>query len=157
MDTVKKTQIEKDVASQVELFSRWQNEQQADLDEQIRNFAIELKKESILDRLARLEKQEEILTFFDKQQQIKDAYHGKGFPDENPADIPIEPEQTTYKIKSERHFKPWPKYMNRPVEPMRKKLDEEYKLDSLRKIYFNNSKAQTTQQTKLESKNKQTA
>jgi hypothetical protein len=157
LDTVKKSQIDKDIASQVELFSKWQKEQQADLNEQIRNFAIELKKESVLDRLARLERQEEILTFFDNQQRIKDTYHGKGFPDENPADIPIEPDQTSYKIKSERHFKPWPKYMNRPVIPERIRKQEEYKLDSLRKIYFNNSKAQTTPEMKLDTKSKQAA
>jgi hypothetical protein len=149
LDVVKNTQIDKDIADQTALFAKWQQEQKTDLDQQIHNFAVELKKESILDRLRRLEQQEEILTFFDFEQKIKDAYYNKGFPDENPADIPIEPEQTQFKVREERHFKPWPKYMNRPVVDKFTQTTQNYKLDSLRKIYFDNQKALTTPEMKM--------
>jgi len=140
LESVKKTQIPKDIKSQTDLYSKWQTEQQSDLNEQIRNVMIEVKKESILKRLNDLELQEELLTFFDKQQEIVNTYDNKGFPNENPSEMPIEPEESQFKLRFERHFKPWPKYANRPAHTLKLSEEEEYKLDSLRKIYLDQEK-----------------
>jgi hypothetical protein len=145
LESVKKAQIPADIKSQTNLYSKWQAEQQHELNEQIRNVMIEVKRESILKRLNDLELQEELLTFFDKRQEIVNTYDNKGFPDENPSEIPIEPEESQFKVRFERHFKPWPKYANRPAHTLKLSEEEEYKLDSLRKVYLDQEK--TTSQT----------
>ena len=152
METVKKSQIDKDIDFQTSLFVEWEASHKADLNEQIQNFAVETRKEKILQQLNELERQEEMLTFFDNRQAITDSYHGKGFPIEDPAEIPLDAEEAKFKSKSERHFKPWPKYMNRPPETLRVSERTLYKRDSLRKIYLSNSKAQTTAESKLVAK-----
>ena len=70
------------------------------------------------------------------------AYTEKGFSDENPADIPIEPEESLFKQKFEKHFKPWPKYANRPASSLTISDERNDLLESLKKIYIKNSKAQ---------------
>ena len=121
------------------MFIKWNKEQETELNEQIKNFEIEQKKKNILAKLEDLEKKEEMITFFEKRQEIIDAYYGKGFPTEYPSDIPIEPEESSFKAKYERHFKPWPKYMNRPKSSYTISKSRSNKLESLRKIYLNDS------------------
>ena len=140
--------------AQKSLFSKWIDEQNKDLDEQIRKFAIEQKKADILNRLNQLERQEEILTYFDRKQEIENSYISKGFPLEFPSLIPIEKEEEEFKKKFEKHFKPYPKYMNRDPLTQRVSDSKKYQLESLRKIYLNNKKAQTTIETKLVTKKK---
>jgi hypothetical protein len=149
LESVKQTHVDLDIKGQTNLFKKWTNEQEADLNQQIRNFAINEKKKEILSILDELEKREELLTFFDKRQEIIDHYYGRGFATECPSNIPVEPDETKFKIKAERHFKPWPKYMNRPESSYKTSNRMEYKLESLRKIYLNNSKAITTPEKKL--------
>lgn len=141
-DSLKKIsehQTKIDIQRQNELFVKWNQEQENELDQQIKNFTIEQKKKSILKRLDDLEKQEEMITFFEKRQEIIDAYYGKGFPTEYPSDIPIEPEESLFKVKYERHFKPWPKYMNRPKSSYGISKSRAIKLESLKKIYLTDS------------------
>jgi len=138
-----------DIKAQKDLFSKWIDEQNKDLNDQIRKFTIEQKKADILNRLNQLERQEEILTFFDKQQAIANLYYAKGFPIEYPSLIPIEQEEAEFKKRFERHFKPYPKYMNRDPLTLRISDAKQYQLESLKKIYLNNKKAQTTNETKL--------
>lgn len=154
LEKVKKTQIDLDIKSQSGLYEKWTQEQSKDLNEQLRNFEVEVKKEKILKQLEELEKKEERLMFFEKRGDIIDHYYGKGFPTEDPSNLPVEPEESEFKVRYERHFKPWPKYMNRPVIPEEVKQREEYNLESLRKIYLQNSKAQTTPERKLATKTK---
>ncbi len=132
LDEIKKTQIDKDISAQTNLLQKWGINQKRDLDKQIQKFTVQVKKEEILKRLDNLERQEEILTFFDKRDKIINKYYGKGFPSELPIHIPIEPEESQYKVRFERHFKPWPKYMNRPSEKLTR--NQEYELESLKKI-----------------------
>ncbi len=132
----KASQTDIDIKSQQDLISKWQQEQEKELNEQIRNFTIELKKKNILQQLNDLEKQEEMLTYFDRSQEIADFYYNKGFMVESPSKIPIEPDETIFKAKAERHFKPWPKYANKPkwygkVSHSKQSLNE-----SLKKIYL---------------------
>lgn len=142
LEDLKKTKIDADITAQGDLLVKWSKEQENELNQQIKNFTIELKKESIMQRLADLERQEETLTFFDKQQQIIDSYYGKGFLEEDPSEIPIEPDESVFKAKYERHFKPWPKYMNRPESSLRVSENKQAELESLTKIYLNNQDAQ---------------
>lgn len=121
------------------MFLKWKKEQETELHEQIKSFEIEQKKQSILKKLQELEKQEEMITFFEKRQEIIDTYYGKGFPTEYPSDIPIEPEESAFKAKYERHFKPWPKYMNRPKSSYTISNSRSTKLESLNKIYLTGS------------------
>lgn len=139
LDSLKVDQIKTDIANQTSLFSRWTSEQENELKTQIKNIEIELKKKNILERLDDLERQEERLTFFDRQEEIVRSYDRKGFPEENPADIPIEPDESAFALRAERHFKPWPKYKNRPKPDLRKERDRESSLESLRTIYLNKS------------------
>lgn len=101
--------IDIDIKAQKELFQKWSNEQKEELKKQIKNFLIEEKKKSILQRLESLERQEEILTFFDNKDKIKITYYNKGFPRENPTDIPLPDEQKEFDALFERHFKNWKK------------------------------------------------
>ncbi|RNA30396.1 28S ribosomal mitochondrial-like [Brachionus plicatilis] len=139
VNQIGESQTKIDIENQNNLFLKWNKEQESELNEQIRSFAMEQKKQSILQRLENLEKQEEMITFFEKRQEIIDAYYGKGFPTEYPSDIPIEPEESIFKAKYERHFKPWPKYMNRPKSSYGISKSRASKLESLKKIYFANS------------------
>jgi hypothetical protein len=142
-------ETDKQIKLQEKFFYAWEIEQEIELKNQIKNFQIDAKKTQLLKRIDELEKQEEIFTFFDKQQKIINIYNEKGFPNENPADLPIEPEQSEFDVKFEKHFKPWPKYANRPEWSL--KISEEKKeiLESLNKIYLRNAKAQTIPDTKL--------
>ena len=149
LENVKKYQIPLDIKAQKDLFSKWVDQQKIDLDEQIQKFTVEQKKADILNRLNQLERQEEVLTFFDKKQEIINFYYSKGFPVEDPSLIPIEKEEEEFKYRFERHFKPYPKYMNRDPLTLRVSDAKQYQLESLRKIYLNNKKAQTTNDTKL--------
>lgn len=143
LDSIKTARIQADIEAQTSMFTRWTKEQETELATQVKNVLIDLKKKSIMERLDQLERQEEILTYFDRRDEIERAYDGKGFPDENPADIPIEPDESKFALKAERHFKPWPKYMNRPkADPVEVRKREE-NMESLKRIYFHNSKAQT--------------
>lgn len=138
MENVKKSQIPLDINSQTELYKKWQTEYENDYKEQERNLRIEEKKESIRRRLETLEKEEEILTFFDNRQKIINSYYGKGFLPERASQIPIEPEESKFAAKAERHFKPWPKFMNRPETSLRVSKMKQYKLESMKKIYLKN-------------------
>jgi hypothetical protein len=142
-------ETDKQIKLQEKFFLQWEIEQEMELKNQIKNFQIDAKKTQLLKRIDELEKQEEIFTFFDKQQKIINTYNEKGFPNENPADLPVEPEQSEFDVKFEKHFKPWPKYANRPEWSL--KISEEKKeiLESLNKIYLRNAKAQTIPDTKL--------
>ena len=142
-------ETDKQIKLQEKFFLQWEIEQEMELKNQIKNFQIDAKKTQLLKRIDELEKQEEIFTFFDKQQKIINTYNEKGFPNENPADLPVEPEQSEFDVKFEKHFKPWPKYANRPEWSL--KISEEKKeiLESLNKIYLRNAKAQTRPDTKL--------
>lgn len=143
-----------DINAQVSLFQKWTNEQQSELDAQIKCVQIDLKKKSILKRLDDLEYQEELLTFFEKKDEIVETYADKGFPEENPVDIPIEPDESQFAYRAERHFKPWPKYMNRPKpDPYEEKVKKD-NLDSLTSIYLHNAKAQTMVANKMFTKKK---
>lgn len=137
LDALKAEQTKSDIASQTSLFSRWTSEQESELKAQIKNVEIDLKKKSILERLDELERQEERLTFFDRQEEIVRSYDRKGFPEENPADIPVEPDESAFALRAERHFKPWPKYKNRPKPDLYKERDRAASLESLRTIYLN--------------------
>ena len=148
VEKVKNTQIALDVEAQKKLFAKWVTEQQSDLDCQIRNFVIEQKKTDILNRLNQLERQEELLTFFDKKQTIINHYYSKGFPVEYPSMIPLEDEEAEFKKRFERHFKPYPKYMNRDPLSLKISNAKQYQIDSLKKIYLNNKKAQTANDSK---------
>lgn len=152
LKTTMEAQEAKDVKDQEALFTKWQDDQKAELQEQIKNFNIELKKSSILQRLDELEKQEEVLTYFDHKSEIVNLYHNQGFAQEDPSLIPIEPEETQFKIKFERHFKPYQKYAKRPEHTLRMSNNQRDALESLRKIYFDNSQAQTMQDLKWTSK-----
>ena len=142
LDKVYKTQSSLDIEQQNKLFTKWNQEQEKELNDQIKNFLVDQKKKSVLQRLDDLEKQEEMLTFFDKRQEIIDAYYGKGFTTEYPADIPIEPQESMFKAKYERHFKPWPKYMNRPKSSYEISKTKASKLESLKKIYLSGKEQQ---------------
>lgn len=133
----------KDIEEQNELFEEWEVMQKVELKNQIKNFNIELKKSSILKRLNDLERQEEMLTYFDKKQEIVNAYHNQGFAHEDPAFIPIEPEESQFNQKFERHFKPYQKYANRPAHTLQLSNNRKDAIQSLRKIYFDNRQAQT--------------
>ena len=148
LENIKKTQVDADIKAQKNLFIKWADEQQKDLDDQIKKFTIEEKKKEILTRLDQLERQEEILTFFDKQQDIANHYQGKGFPVEDPSKMPIEPDEANFKLRFERHFKPYPKYINRTEASLRVSKEKSDQMESLRKIYMNNRNAQTTADTK---------
>lgn len=129
--------------NQISLFEKWSKEQETELDQQTKNIQKDAKRENLLERIDELEKQQEILTYFDKKQQILNSYTEKGgFLEENPADIPIEPDQTQFNEKSERHFKPWPKYANRPPESQAVSEERREVLESLKRIYLNNARAQ---------------
>ena len=152
LNKITQLETERDVAEQQSLFTKWSQQQEKDLKEQIKNFRIDAKKESLLKQLDDLERQEEILTFFDKKEIIQNAYNSGGFSDEHPSEIPIEPDQEQFDAKFERHFKPWQKYANRPAHTLRISEEKQDALESLRKIYFNNRKAQTSNQAKLVTK-----
>lgn len=136
LDSIKGAQIQKDIETQTSMFARWTKEQETELAAQIKNVLIEIKKKNILEQLDELEKQEERLTYFDRRDEIERAYDGKGFPEENPADIPIEPDESKFAQRAERHFKPWPKYMNRPKPDPAVVRSKEENLESLRRIYL---------------------
>ena len=144
--------IAKDIGEQKNLLAKWEKDQENDLKEHIRKFNIELKKSNILNRLNELEKQEEILTFFDKKQEIVNTYFTKGFLNEDPSFIPIEPEESQYKSKFERHFKPYQKYANRPEHTIRVSNNRKDVQESLNRIYFNNRQAQTNYESKISKK-----
>jgi hypothetical protein len=132
----KSLQTDIDIKSQQDLISKWQKEQEKELNEQIRNFTIESKKKNILQQLSDLEKQEEVLTFFDRSQEIADFYYNKGFTIESPSKIPIEPDEAIFAAKAERHFKPWPKYANKPKWYGRISHNKQLLNESLKKIYL---------------------
>ncbi len=142
----------KDIEEQGSLFSKWEGDQKIELQEQIKKFNVELKKSSILKRLGELEQQEEVLTYFDHRSEIVNLYHDQGFAKEDPSLIPIEPEETQFKIKFERHFKPYQKYAKRPEHTLRMSNNQKDTLESLKKIYFDNSQAQTMHDIKWTSK-----
>lgn len=143
---------DKDANEQKDLIAKWEKDQETDLKEHIQKFNIELKKSNILNRLNELEKQEEILTFFDKKQEIVNTYFSQGFLNEDPSFIPIEPEESQFKSKFERHFKPYQKYANRPEHTLRVSNNRKDVQESLNKIYFNNRQAQTNYDSKISSK-----
>jgi hypothetical protein len=105
LDSIEKTQIQKDINDQKKLFEKWSKEQTEELKVQLKNFQIAAKKEEILKCLAELETQEERLTFFDNQTRVRFAYFNKGFPIESPSKIPVEPAETEFKELAKRHFK----------------------------------------------------
>lgn len=146
LEKVKTNQIEIDIKSQEDLFDKWQVDQKNELNEQIKNFVIELKKKSIMQQLNELERQEELLTYFEKRDKIFNLHNNKGFPVESPEQIPIEPDETHFKIKAERHFKPWPKYANKPESYYKISEEEQDNLDSLKKIYLTNKKTAENQE-----------
>lgn len=129
----------KDIKEQRELFEKWSNEQDVEIKQQVKNFLIEEKKKKIFERLEKLERQEEILNFFDHRDKIRMYAFNKGFPRENPTNIPIEPEESEYKILAERHFKTW-KNKNKPAHLLKKSNTQALMEDSLSKIYLNNKK-----------------
>ena len=108
---------------------------------QLHNHLVDETRQRILKRLDSLERAEEELTYFDKENEITNTYYLRGFPEESPKDIPIEPEQTEFKEKYEHHFKPWPKHMNRTLESMVPTEEQEYATESLNKIYLSNTNA----------------
>ncbi len=147
------SQAERDAESQKFKMAQWEKNQAIEVEEQTRRFAVELKKSSIERRLSELERQEELLTYFDRKQQISNAYHNRGFGDEDPELIPVQPEEATFANKFERHFKPHQKYANRAPPDLKIERDKQDVIDSLRKIYFDNKQAQTNYEPKLASKN----
>lgn len=150
LEETKKKQINLDIESQTKLLEDWSKNHKIDLEEQIHIFTMQFKKEEIMKRLDNLERQEEVLTFFDRRDKIINKYYGKGFPNEIPSRIPIEADEAAYKVRFDRHFKTWPKYKNRPIERMTK--TKEYELASLKQIYLNNQKVQTIPDAKLKTK-----
>ena len=149
IEKVAKATNDVDAKSQMALVKKWTTQMESDFREQTRNNLIEAKKKLLLDKLDEYEKREEIMTYFDREQEILNMYYLKGFPEEPLDKIPIEPDQTDFNLKYERNFKPWPKYMNRPPSSLKPSEEEEYAIESLRKIYLNNQRAQTSLDTKL--------
>ena len=149
---IKANLTEVDIKSQQDLISKWQTEQERELNEQIRNFTIEMKKKNILEQLNDLEKQEEMLTYFDRSQEIADFYYNKGFDIESPSKIPVEPDESIFKAKAERHFKPWPKYANKPRWYGRISHSKQSLNESLKKIYLTPHNQQNQNQNTTESK-----
>ena len=145
-------QGERDAQEQFLMFGRWETEQTAEVEEQARRFALELSKASIVRRVEELERQEELLTYFERRQQISNAYHNQGFGDEDPALIPVQPDETTFRNKFDRHFKPYQKYANRPPPDVAAERNRQDVLDSLRKIYLDNRQAQTNYDPKMSAK-----
>ncbi len=125
---------ENDIKDQQELFKKWSNEQETNLKDQIKNFLIEEKKKSILQRLNYLESQEEILTFFDNKDRIKISYFNRGFPKENPSDIPLKTEEGQFAQIFDRHFKPY-KNKNKPARLTTKSNTRLIMEESLNKLY----------------------
>jgi hypothetical protein len=110
-----------------------------EIKQQVKNFLIEEKKKKIFERLEKLERQEEILNFFDHRDKIRMYAFNKGFPRENPTNIPIQPEESEFKILAERHFKTW-KNKNKPAHLLKKSNTQALMEESLSKIYLNNKK-----------------
>ncbi len=135
------SQLDNDVRDQRALFTKWRDEQQREFEAQVRHFSVELKKHEMLEQLAELERQEAVLTYFDKREQITDLYYGRGFPDEHPSQIPVEPEESEFKQRSERHFKLWPKYANKPASYYTRSREEVYVAESLKKTYLTDNKS----------------
>jgi hypothetical protein len=131
--------IEKDTKAQAELYTKWQAEQEKQFKEDKRNEEIKTKRTELLKRLDELEKREERLTFFEKSDDIVNSYYDK-FPYESPANIPIEPDETQLKQMYERHFKPWPKYANRPASSYELSQEKKYEIESLAKTYLRKNK-----------------
>ena len=138
VNAVHAAQLPQDTKAQCALFAKWQAEQAQELSTEVRNFAVELKKREMFEQLEQLEKQEELLTFFDNQNKIVDLYFGRGFPDEHPSRIPVEPDESEFKKRAERHFKLWPKYANKPESYFKKSPVEIYLNESLKKVYLSN-------------------
>lgn len=141
LGNLKSQQIDSDIKQQTSLYSKWANEQEIELKKQLKNFEIELKKNEMFELLKEIERKEEIFSYFRHKNVIESHYFNKGFTDENPCDIPIQepfkPNESIFKMKFERHFKPWPKYMNRPKEsPELTKYTKENE-ESLSKVYLN--------------------
>ena len=128
------SRTQSDIEQQHKLFEKWQLDQDNDLKKQIKNFKVELRKKEIAFRLAGLERQEEILTYFDKEQQVKNVFNNRGgFGTEYPSEIPVEPEESNFQVKFERHFKPFQKHANRPPPDNRAEANRRDVLDSLKK------------------------
>ena len=152
LDQVKNKYEENDIKDHENLIDKWLHENQKEFDEQVKKFKMEVTKARIFQKLDDLEKQEEILTFFDNQSRISKLYNHKAFASENLQDIPIEPEETQFKVRAEKHFKRWPKYANRPTISLRETREKKEIHDSLSKIYLDNQNAQTIQDTKVSSR-----
>ena len=127
---------EKDIKEQKELFEKWSQEQEFELKQQVHNFLVDERKKRILERLEKLERQEEILKFFDDRYLIRLYGFNRGFPKENPTNIPIEPEESQYKILFEKHFKTW-RHKNKPARLLTKSYSQKLMEESLSTIYLN--------------------
>lgn len=125
---------EKDMKEQKALIKKWSNEQETELQQQVQNFLINEKRKMIIDRLNKLERQEEILTFFDNRDKIRMFSFNKGFPRENPTDIPIEPMESEYSKLAEKHFKTW-RRKNKPARLLVKTKTAKLMEESLAQIY----------------------
>ena len=134
LDKVIKEKLEEDINMQNNLIEKWSNEQEIELKNQIKKFLVDEKKKSILERLNYLERQEEVFTFFENKDKIRMQYFNKGFPKENPTDIPIEPEESQFSNLFDKHFKHYKK-KNKPARLLKKSNTIKLQEESLNLIY----------------------
>jgi len=61
----------KDIETQVALYHQWANDRQTEVDQQLEEHRIELKKKDIVRRILDLQAREEKLRYFEKQSQVE--------------------------------------------------------------------------------------
>jgi small subunit ribosomal protein S27 len=127
-----------DSTAQTKLFKDWLVEQKELFNQQNHFYKVEAKLKEIAKVLDKLEEQEDVLTFFDRRFKIVKTYNRKGFAQEFLGQIPIEKDEAEYKEMYETHFKPWPKFMNRPEHTLKVRPSTKYMRDSLHKLYHEN-------------------